>query len=280
MNDSQLNSIHDRAEPSYGVSWENSGDMSWITFSSPKSSTGALWPAPGETFAMDLCPTLHSSHLQLYDSMMLVDNIAPMPTSTFDVDIGASHMQPWLPSPRSSGGTFSDIHSDSSRASPEELGPESASPLCIPRRHSPQQSQEHERGIQYGGSGGSRSEACVSNEYLPEFAEVPEPATTRAASPASDGSDMTEKKKKKKTKRKTLREKNRAAATKYRNKTRHDMMELQESERELAQKNKVLRTYIECLRNEILSLKTEVLRHGSCESQMIQEYIMETAMQL
>ncbi|KXJ84997.1 hypothetical protein Micbo1qcDRAFT_113207, partial [Microdochium bolleyi] len=77
--------------------------------------------------------------------------------------------------------------------------------------------------------------------------------------------------------KRVMREKNRIAATKYRNKTKEGISELQEAEAQLSKKNSILRAHVECLRNEILSLKTEVLRHGTCDSPLITEYIIKTA---
>ncbi|KXJ84901.1 hypothetical protein Micbo1qcDRAFT_210353 [Microdochium bolleyi] len=55
---------------------------------------------------------------------------------------------------------------------------------------------------------------------------------------------------------------------------------LREKESQLSEKNNILRADVDHLRNEILSLKTEIMRHGTYESPPIQEYIMKTAKQL
>ncbi|KAH7009282.1 uncharacterized protein B0I36DRAFT_370473 [Microdochium trichocladiopsis] len=78
-------------------------------------------------------------------------------------------------------------------------------------------------------------------------------------------------------KKKTIREKNRMAATKYRDKTKCEITELVKTEQWLSEKNSALKAHVKYLCDEILALKTEILRHGTCESQLIQDYIMERA---
>ncbi|KXJ84999.1 hypothetical protein Micbo1qcDRAFT_103002, partial [Microdochium bolleyi] len=75
------------------------------------------------------------------------------------------------------------------------------------------------------------------------------------------------------TKKKKIREKNRRAATKYRNKTKCEVTKLQETEKQLSKKNSILSAHVKELRDEILALKTEILRHGTCKDQVIHGYI-------
>ncbi|KAK1996467.1 hypothetical protein LX36DRAFT_712385 [Colletotrichum falcatum] len=75
-------------------------------------------------------------------------------------------------------------------------------------------------------------------------------------------------------KKTTIREKNRRAATKYRNKTKCENAEFQETEKQLSEKNSILSAHVKELRDEILPLKTEILRHGICKGQVIYDYIL------
>lgn len=69
------------------------------------------------------------------------------------------------------------------------------------------------------------------------------------------------------------REKNRVAARKCRQKAKDNAVELQRRESELRQQNKMLLGYVGSLREEILDLKDEILRHSDCNSGVIQNYI-------
>ncbi|KAI1114760.1 hypothetical protein F5Y14DRAFT_450618 [Nemania sp. NC0429] len=73
------------------------------------------------------------------------------------------------------------------------------------------------------------------------------------------------------------REKNRVAARKCRQKAKDNAVELQRRERELRQQNKMLLGYVGSLREEILDLKDEILRHSDCGSGVIQNYIASAA---
>lgn len=73
------------------------------------------------------------------------------------------------------------------------------------------------------------------------------------------------------------REKNRVAARKCRQKAKDNAVELQRRERELRQQNKMLLGYVGSLREEILDLKDEILRHSDCNSGVIQNYIASAA---
>ncbi|KAI1470175.1 uncharacterized protein F4812DRAFT_470139 [Daldinia caldariorum] len=73
------------------------------------------------------------------------------------------------------------------------------------------------------------------------------------------------------------RERNRVAAHKCRQKAKQSMSELQTRERELSQQNRMLQEHAGSLRDEILDLKNEILRHSSCDSDIIQNYIARAA---
>ncbi|KAI1420376.1 hypothetical protein F5Y12DRAFT_131528 [Xylaria sp. FL1777] len=73
------------------------------------------------------------------------------------------------------------------------------------------------------------------------------------------------------------RERNRVAARKCRQKAKQNFAGLQRREKELSQQNKVLHSHVGGLRDEILDLKNEILRHSHCNSSVIQNYITNAA---
>ncbi|KAI3323362.1 hypothetical protein HD806DRAFT_82704 [Xylariaceae sp. AK1471] len=73
------------------------------------------------------------------------------------------------------------------------------------------------------------------------------------------------------------RESNRIAARKCRQKAKQNISKLQQRERELSQQNRMLLSYVNSLREEILDLKNEILRHSECNSSLIQDYIANAA---
>ncbi|KAI2473585.1 hypothetical protein F4781DRAFT_427211 [Annulohypoxylon bovei var. microspora] len=73
------------------------------------------------------------------------------------------------------------------------------------------------------------------------------------------------------------RERNRVAAHKCRQKAKQSMTDLQARERELSQQNRLLQEHAGSLRDEILDLKNEILRHSDCNSDIIQNYIVRAA---
>ncbi|KAI0889759.1 uncharacterized protein GGS22DRAFT_149091, partial [Annulohypoxylon maeteangense] len=73
------------------------------------------------------------------------------------------------------------------------------------------------------------------------------------------------------------RERNRVAAHKCRQKAKQSMTDLQARERELSQQNRLLQEHAGSLRDEILDLKNEILRHSECNSDIIQNYIARAA---
>ncbi|KAI1143278.1 hypothetical protein F5Y05DRAFT_408727 [Hypoxylon sp. FL0543] len=79
------------------------------------------------------------------------------------------------------------------------------------------------------------------------------------------------------TKNRRNRERNRVAAHKCRQKAKQSMSDLQIRERELSQQNRLLQEHAGSLRDEILDLKNEILRHSECNSDIIQNYIAKAA---
>lgn len=76
------------------------------------------------------------------------------------------------------------------------------------------------------------------------------------------------------------RERNRVAAHKCRQKAKQSTSVLQERERQLSSQNRVLREHLGGLRDEILDLRTEILKHSRCDSDIIQNYIARSARDL
>lgn len=73
------------------------------------------------------------------------------------------------------------------------------------------------------------------------------------------------------------REANRLAAAKCRRKSRKSVSKLQERERCLVLENRRLIASATQLRDEVLNLKTEILGHGDCDSDVIKAYIDNAA---
>ncbi|KAI1873144.1 uncharacterized protein JN550_003397 [Neoarthrinium moseri] len=76
------------------------------------------------------------------------------------------------------------------------------------------------------------------------------------------------------------REKNRIAASKCRRKKKVEEHQLEERRRMLAVQNSILSDSAAALRMEVLQLKNEVLRHGTCDFPPIQKYIETSAARL
>ncbi|KXJ85996.1 hypothetical protein Micbo1qcDRAFT_169004 [Microdochium bolleyi] len=246
---------------SYSLSCDKFGDMSWMPLDNvaPNQLAG-----PAQPFSMELCSQQYGMPLQSFDTMQF-DTLVPAELNTAMVDDAVSSIQSWPNSPSSLPGAFSDAVTNSTHTSPDDVGTEPSSS----RRHSYHHLQQHK----------TKSESSRSKRRASSSVSKPEAATTtpsvEGGSPSTSTAPSSTR-----TKKKTIREKNRTAATKYRNKTKKGIEELQEMESQLSEKNRILSGHVECLRNEILSLKTEILRHGTCESPLIQEYIMKTAKRL
>ncbi|KAI1313726.1 hypothetical protein F5Y03DRAFT_390025 [Xylaria venustula] len=76
------------------------------------------------------------------------------------------------------------------------------------------------------------------------------------------------------------RNRNRLAAAKCRKKAKRGVDELQQRERDLLRENKMLSAQAGLLREEVLQLKTEILRHNKCDNDFISQYIRKTAKQV
>ncbi|KAK6189215.1 phosphatidylinositol-4- kinase [Pestalotiopsis sp. IQ-011] len=78
----------------------------------------------------------------------------------------------------------------------------------------------------------------------------------------------------------TSKEKNRIAASKCRKKKKVEEGHMEERRRSLQAENAMLQESAAALRDEVLFLKNEVLRHGTCDFAPIQNYIVSAAAQL
>ncbi|KAI1418771.1 hypothetical protein F5Y12DRAFT_789603 [Xylaria sp. FL1777] len=76
------------------------------------------------------------------------------------------------------------------------------------------------------------------------------------------------------------RNRNRLAAAKCRRKAKRGVDELQQRERDLLRENKMLNAQACLLREEVLQLKTEILRHNKCDNDYISQYIQRSARQV
>ncbi|KAI0486331.1 hypothetical protein F4859DRAFT_511325 [Xylaria cf. heliscus] len=115
------------------------------------------------------------------------------------------------------------------------------------------------------------------NETRDTASSEPSPTSTRSARRTTSTSPTTSVDQSGVPDIKQHRERNRVAARKCRQKAKRNVAGLQQRERELSQQNKVLHDYVSSLREEILDLKTEILRHSDCNSGIIQNYIANAA---
>ncbi|RYO81931.1 hypothetical protein DL766_001047 [Monosporascus sp. MC13-8B] len=76
------------------------------------------------------------------------------------------------------------------------------------------------------------------------------------------------------------RERNRIAAQKCRRKSKQYQKDLADRARDLANLNKLLSAERLALKDEVFVLKSEVLKHGSCNCSVIDDYIAKTARDL
>ncbi|KAJ8131726.1 hypothetical protein O1611_g1899 [Lasiodiplodia mahajangana] len=76
------------------------------------------------------------------------------------------------------------------------------------------------------------------------------------------------------------RHRNRLAAARCRKKAKRGVDELQQRERDLLRENKMLSAEAGLLREEILQLKYEILRHSECDNDCIRQYIQRAAEQV
>ncbi|KAH7012597.1 uncharacterized protein B0I36DRAFT_369742 [Microdochium trichocladiopsis] len=218
-------------------------DMSQMVFDSKCSSLDAPFPAADGGFIMDLGPEMYNRPLQPYD-VVPVGTIAASQISNPALDDNAWTTHSWPISPISDSSTLSIIASASTT-------------LALAEQHSSEIQQlagtKHRHSEIHVHSAGS-ADARVS------FASQSTPSN-RTAVPSSN-------------KKKMIREKNRSAATKYRNRMKCEIKELQETEKQLSEKNSTLSAHVQELRDEILALKMEILRHSTCNDQGIQAFIL------
>lgn len=73
------------------------------------------------------------------------------------------------------------------------------------------------------------------------------------------------------------RVKNKAAAKRCREKTKQYEADLVAKEKQVMQDRAYLEAYVTMLKNEVLSLRSQILEHGECECEAIQRYIIRTA---
>ncbi|KAI1739888.1 hypothetical protein F4680DRAFT_420455 [Xylaria scruposa] len=76
------------------------------------------------------------------------------------------------------------------------------------------------------------------------------------------------------------RNRNRLAAAKCRKKAKRGVDDLQQKERDLLRENKMLNAEAGLLREEVLQLKSEILRHSHCDSDYIHHYIQKAAKEI
>ncbi|KAI0876629.1 hypothetical protein GGS24DRAFT_208702 [Hypoxylon argillaceum] len=81
-------------------------------------------------------------------------------------------------------------------------------------------------------------------------------------------------------KTRTKRTRNRLAAAKCRKKAKRGVDELQQKEQDLLRENKMLSAEAGLLREEVLQLKCEILRHSACDNDYIRHYIQNAAGQI
>ncbi|KAI1799208.1 hypothetical protein F4811DRAFT_124956 [Daldinia bambusicola] len=75
-------------------------------------------------------------------------------------------------------------------------------------------------------------------------------------------------------------EKNRVAASKCRKKKKKETNNLQVRAKALTAERNVLKSMADALREEVIELKNEILKHGMCDCHVIQNYITESARQI
>ncbi|KAH7016101.1 uncharacterized protein B0I36DRAFT_435937 [Microdochium trichocladiopsis] len=249
--------IHDWPGGTFGL---KSGDMSWMVLDGNSNHMDASLSATDGGFTMDLGPEMYNMPLQPHDAIPF-GTIIPSQISNTALDDVASGIHSWLMSVASHPASAS-IHT-----SPGEIMPEPSTPALRRYSHHHLQQQHSSEIPQLAGTKRRDSEIHVHSTGSPDatasFASQSTPSDTTAL-PSSN-------------KKKTIREKNRMAATKYRDKTKCEITELVKTEQWLSEKNSALKAHVKYLCDEILALKTEILRHGTCESQLIQDYIMERA---
>ncbi|KAG5978151.1 hypothetical protein E4U55_006345 [Claviceps digitariae] len=72
-------------------------------------------------------------------------------------------------------------------------------------------------------------------------------------------------------------EKSRMASNKFRARKRSEIAQLESEEYSIEDANRTLRSVLDALTSEILSLKMQILQHNNCNCELIQEYISKEA---
>ncbi|KHO01423.1 transcription factor atf21 [Metarhizium album ARSEF 1941] len=72
-------------------------------------------------------------------------------------------------------------------------------------------------------------------------------------------------------------ERSRAASNKFRERKRHEIAQLESEEYTIEDANRQLRSMLDALTSEILSLKMQLLQHTDCNCELIQAYISKEA---
>ncbi|KAH7024396.1 uncharacterized protein B0I36DRAFT_366345 [Microdochium trichocladiopsis] len=275
-------SAHGWSGGSFTPCCDTLGDTSWAALISNVGHVQAPSPPTDGCFAMGLgSETPGVPFQQPYYDMAPFDTLVPLWLSTTALD-DAAPTTTSRPSPPSTGpATFPDsTASPLTQTIPEETTLEPSSPSAPGWTTHHELDQQHGEISQVSGperehSAGSTCDTVSTDATASSAAQSERSCTTAAAAAARTAARVGRRNKKRR-----VREKNRTAAAKYRSKTKGEVAELEETEQQLAQKNCILSAHVEYLRYEILALKTEILRHGACESRLIRGYIMERARQL
>ncbi|KDN70750.1 hypothetical protein CSUB01_10472 [Colletotrichum sublineola] len=166
-------------------------------------------------------------------------------------------------SPASDHTTFSDITSASTHTSPKGIIPEPSSSALRHYRYHELQEQRSSEMPQLTGTKRRHSETHIHSSVVRFNGKLHNTVYTVRYKGLQSSDKKT-----------IIRKKNRRAATKYRNKTKCEIAEFQETEKRLSEKNSILSAHVKELRNEILPLKTEILQHGICKDQVFYDYIL------
>ncbi|KAH7016358.1 uncharacterized protein B0I36DRAFT_337466 [Microdochium trichocladiopsis] len=237
--------------------------MSWMVLHSDSGHVEAPSSTTDGGFTMNLGSDTSNMPLQPYDTM-LFDTLIPLRASTTALKDATSSTYSRPLSPKSDPTTFPDTSSVSDHTSPREITPEPSSSTLS--RHSYNQLlRKHSENLQIAGTKRRHSEIYGRSTGSPETTASSTSQSLTLDTTALPGSN----------KKMTIREKNRTAAAKCRNKKKCEIAELQETAKQLSEKNSTQSAYVKYLRDEILALNMEILRHGTCESHLIQDYIME-----
>ncbi|GAW25962.1 hypothetical protein SAMD00023353_1700420 [Rosellinia necatrix] len=132
-----------------------------------------------------------------------------------------------------------------------------------------------------GGELGSRTAPTTATQYnlAPQNSSLePENGSTGAGKKAMSSTSSVSPGDTPVTKRRRVQ--NKLAAARCRRKAKHGEDELQRRERDLLRENRILNVHASLLREEVLQLKHEILRHSQCDTGHIHRYIQRTAEQL